>query len=158
MRRSKNKPSKQVISRRAMLRHLDLKSSNEMSKPISAKILKFKPNHGKSCDNDVKTSKAQSLYYVNDCNSTPSTKLHSEPILYHKSSYIMNQNINIKKFQTLVNLKSGDRVTSFYLAPPLINESSEYQPRKIVASKGKQEDFIYKVVFQSPALKRINVK
>ena len=157
MRRSKNKPYKQVISRRAMLRHLDLKSSNGMSKPLSAKVIKIKSNHGKSCDNDAKTSKTQSLYYVNHCNTTPSTKLHSEPILFQKSSYIVNQDINMKKFQTLVNLKSGDRATSFYLAPPSIDDSSEYQPRKIVSSKGKQEDFIYKVVFQSPALKRINV-
>ena len=141
-----------------MLRHLDLKSSNGMSKPISEKIFQIKVHHGKSCDNDVKTSKTHSLHYVNDCNTTPSTKLHSEPILFHTSSYILTQDINLKKCQTLVNLKSGDRVTSFYLAPPLINESSEYQPCKIVSRKEKQEDFIYKVVFQSPTLKRINVQ
>ena len=156
-RRRPSKPFKQVISRRAMLRHFDLKSSNGISKPSIAKNTRSKKIQENQCGKDLKTSKTQSLHYFNDCNDIPSSKLYSEPILCPRSSNILNEDINLKKVQTSINLKSGDRTISFQPTPALIDESSEYQTCKIVPSKEKQNDYIYKVVFQASPSKRINV-
>ena len=158
MRHSKNKPHKQVISRRALLRHLDLKSSNGISKLSLATKLRIRSSQQKTNEYDVKRQKAQSLHCFEDHNATPTTKLNSEPILFQNSCYLINEDINLKKFQMSINLKSGDRATSFYLTPTLKDESSAYQTCKIVPSKEKQNDYIYKVVFQSSPSKRINVQ
>ena len=158
MRHSKNKPHKQVISRRALLRHLDLKSSNGISKLSLATKLRIRSSQQKTNEYDIKEQKAQSLHCFGDHNATPTTKLNSEPILFQNSCYLINEDINLKKFQMSINLKSGDRATSFYLTPTLRDESSAYQSCKIVPSKEKQNDYIYKVVFQSSPSKRINVQ
>ena len=140
-----------------MLRHFDLKSSNGISKPSFSKNVRIKKTQEKRYGKDMKTSKTQSLYYVNDCNDIPSTKLHSEPIVCQKSSIIPNEDINLKKVQTSINLKSGDRTISYQPTPALIDESSEYETCIIAPSKEKQSDYIYKVVFHSSPLKQINV-
>ena len=155
---SKNKPHKQVISRRALLRHLDLKSSNGISKLSFVKRFQTRPSQEKANENDVNRLKALSLYCFDDHNATPTAKLNSEPILFPKSSYVLNEDLNLKKFQTSINLKSGDRETSFYLTPTFRDESSANQSCKIVPSKEKQNDYIYKVNFQSSPSKRINVQ
>ena len=141
-----------------MLRHFDLKSSNKISKPsISKSFLKGRTQekqHGK----DVKTSKTQSLHNFNDSNDIPRAKLNSEPTVCQNNSYIVNRDTNLKKFRTLVNLKSGDRKFSFYPTPTLIDESIEYQTCKIVPNKERKTDYIYKVVFQSTSSKRLDVQ
>ena len=153
MRQSKNKPHKQVISRRAMLRHLDLKSSNGISKLSFAKHFLIRSSQKHPDENGERTLKVQSLHYFDDRNATPSAKLNSEPILCQKHSYIFNEDVNVKRGQTPINLKSGDRANSFYVTPHLIDESSAYQACKIFPNKERQNDYIYKVVFQSSPLK-----
>ena len=67
-----------------MLRHFDLKSSNEILKPsISKSFLKGR-THEKQHGQDVKTSKTQSLHYLNDPNDIPRAKLNSEPTVCQK--------------------------------------------------------------------------
>ena len=154
----KNKPYKRVISRRAMLRHFDLKSSNGISKPSIAKNFLMRTSEEKQRGKDVKTSKTQSLHNVDNSIDISKAKLHSEPNLCQRSSYILNQDTNLKKFQTSVNLKSGDRKISFYPTPTLIDESSEYQACKIVPNKERKNDYIYKVVFHSTPSKRMDVQ
>ena len=130
-----------------MLRHFDLKSSNGIPEPSFSKNIRTKKIQKNPYGKDVKTSKTQSLHYVTACNNICSIELHSEPILCPRSSYILNEDINLKKVQTSINLKSGDGTISIYPTPALIDESSEYPTCKIAPSKEKQNDCIYKVVF-----------
>ena len=130
-----------------MLRHFDLKSSNGIPEPSFLKNIRSKKIQKNPFGKDVKTSKTQSLHYVADCNDIPRTEIHSEPLLCPRSSYIRNEDTNLKKVQTSINLKSGDGTISIYPTPALIDESSEYPTCKIAPSKEKQNDCIYKVVF-----------
>ena len=125
-----------------MLRHFDLKSSNGIPEPSFSKNIRRKKIQKNPYGKDVKRSKTQSLHYVTACNDIPSTELHSEPVLFPRSAYILNEDINQKKVQTLINLKSGDGKVSIYPTPALIDESTEYPTCKIAPSKEKQNDCI----------------
>ena len=141
-----------------MLRHFDLKSSNGTSKPSFSKRFLKGRSQEKNGGRDVKTSKTQSLYHVNDSNDIPRAKLNSEPTVCQNNSYIVNRDTNLKKFRTSLNLKSGDRKIAFYPTPTLIDESIEYQTCKIIPNKERKTDYIYKVVFQSASSKRLDVQ
>ena len=80
-----NRPFNQVISRRAMLRHFDLKSSNGIPEPSFSKNIRSKKIQKNPYGKDMKRSKTQILHYVTDCNDIPSTKLHSEPIYFQEA-------------------------------------------------------------------------
>lgn len=149
-RHDKHKPYNQVINRQAMLRHFDLKTSNDNSKLKINKNSRFVLNQENSFKKHQKTLKTQSLHYVNTNSATPRTNLVSEPISNQKTIYTLkNEDSNIKKYQTLVNLKSTDKAISFYLTPTIIDGSSDDQAYKNITPKDKRNDYIYKVIFQS---------
>ena len=147
---NRNKPRKQVINRLAILRHLDLRTSNGSSKSDFAENRKFTLNQENRIEKISRTTKAHSLHFVNDNDSRPFTKLYSEPV-FLKDTQNINSTSNLKKYQTSVNLiKSPSKAVSFYLTPTVIDESSEYVTCKNVTLKKRENNYIYKVVFSGP--------